>query len=135
MKLEDVINIVKGKDEGEKKEKRFQFDVWKGKGELSGFTQIPNRFLLVLPTLKLTRTELSLLLVMYRWTLGYGKKSKSITQATLMEHLDVSKVSVSNALKSLSGLGIITYNKGCITVHDLDEWNLDLASPDDCSDN
>ncbi|SIO36579.1 replication protein [Halodesulfovibrio marinisediminis] len=134
MKLEDVMNIVKGKDKEVKKEKRFNFEVWSGKGELSGFTQIPNRLLLLLPALKLTKTELGLLLVIYRLTLGYGKKSKSVTQAALMEYLDVSKVSVSNALKSLNGLGIITYKKGCITVHDTHEWNLDLASPEDCFD-
>jgi phage replication O-like protein O len=135
MKLEDVKNIVKGRDEGEKKEKRFQFEFWKGKGELSGFTQIPNWLLLLLPALSLTKTEQSLLFVICRLTAGYGRKSKSITQAELMEYLGVSKVSVSNALKNLNGLGIITYKKGCITVHNISEWNLDLAIPEDCSDN
>jgi phage replication O-like protein O len=128
MKLEKLVGIINNeKGDGGS---RFTFPMWERKGELSGFTQIPNRFLLAIPKLKLAPTEVNLLLVLYRLTLGYGKKSRAIKQVKLMEYLDVSKVSVSKAIKNLKGLGVISYQSGIISLHDVDEWNFELICPE-----
>jgi phage replication O-like protein O len=128
MDLKELVTIYKEKTDGEAKEEKFEFPVSKGLGELSGFTGIPNRFLIILARMKLTPTELSMMLILYRVTIGYWRNSKRIKQITLMRYLGVSKTSVSNALNNLNRLGIITYKGGIMTVHDVENWNLDLAA-------
>ena len=128
MELKELVNIYKEKANGENNEKKFKFPVGKGLGELSGFTGVPNRFLVILARMKLTPTELSMMLILYRVTIGYWRQSKKIKQVALMRYLGVSKTSVSNSLNNLSRLGIITYKGGIVTMHDVENWNLDLVA-------
>ena len=128
MELKELVNIYKDETDGEAKKEKFKFPVRKGLGELSGFTGIPNRFLIILARMKLTPTEFSMMLILYRLTIGYWKESKRIKQVTLMRYLGVSKTSVSNSLNNLSRLGIITYKGGFVTMHDVEDWNFDLAA-------
>ncbi|MGX7950913.1 replication protein, partial [Oleidesulfovibrio alaskensis] len=113
--------------ENENKDTKFKFPVGRDMGELSGFTGIPNRFLLMIPLLKLTSSEISIMLILYRITIGYWKQSRPIKQVELMRYAAVSKCTVINSLKRLNALGLITYKNGTVTVNDIDGWDIDLA--------
>jgi len=74
------------------------------------FTQVPNKILENIPKMKLTQTQLSLLLVIWRYTYGFHRKEHRISLSFLAEATNRYPRDIQRSLKKLEARKIIYQN-------------------------
>lgn len=77
----------------------------------NGYTRIANEILEQIAKLQLNGTQFRILLIIWRNTYGYGRKSHEFSESYLAKALEVHKMQIQRELKTLISLGIIEVEK------------------------
>lgn len=91
----------------------------------NGYTKISNELLEVLGFIQLPATEYQVLMVIFRMTYGYNKKTAEIYNWQLCDSTGLIKNAISRSLKGLKDKNIIIRNGNFTSINkDYDTWKL-----------
>lgn len=77
----------------------------------SGFTQIPNELLEIIYSTKFNATQLKIILVVWRYTYGFQRKSYKFAEVFLSKATGIHKIQLSKEIKKLIEMNVLIVTK------------------------